>query len=514
MGNFPIRYGKFSHPESPAIPLPSSASLSQSRWRSLCFSAASMSPDPDPFCCPSRNKLRLQLCILGLLALSGRAAAQELPPSPRVMTLGEALAYSSTHQPEIKRALAELAARQAEARIPRAAWLPRASAQAQWLVGTANNTTANFVSARGVDIPRVSSTPVTPDTSWSPVPSSIAALNVQQQLFEFGRVAAQSALADAVTEIARAQASTVQLDIALRVEEAFGAVLAAKHILGATQEAYRRAEAHAKLAEAGVRSGLRSPIERTRSQAELAQAEVQRVRAETSLTAARAALSAVIGTSELEIDAAELQPGERPFPTLEEALQRAEEHSPELVAALYRVRAEESRTTALAREVLPNLYFSGTLWGNAGGTQVGTTAPPYGNGWLPSVGNYGLGVVLEWRLDPLVLFQRSASRQREKVAQAGVEVVRREIILQLQRSYLDLVAAQRTLPGLITVVAAGRANLDQAEARFRAGLGSIVELTDAEALLVSAQLGQAVGQFNVARAAARLARALGAPATP
>jgi outer membrane protein TolC len=100
------------------------------------------------------------------------------------------------------------------------------------------------------------------------------------------------------------------------------------------------------------------------------------------------------------------------------------------------------------------------------------------------------------------------------VEQAAVDVARREVVLNVQRSYLDLVAAQKSLPGLLATVNAGQANLDQAQARFTAGLGTIIERTDAESLLVSAELNLAVGQFGVARAAAQLARSLGAANPP
>lgn len=431
------------------------------------------------------------------------------------MTLTEALVYSRGHQPEIRQALAEIASREAEARVPRAGWLPRASMQAQWLVGTNNTTTSSYINVHGVEIPRVSSTPVTANTNWTPSPSAVVAATVSQQIFDFGRLAAQTAVADALTDVARAGAATVQLDSELRVEEGFNAVLAAKHILTATQQAYKRAEAHSRLADTGVRSGMRPPIERTRAQADLAQAEVQRTRAEAGLTTAQAGLAAAVGSSELVLDAAELLPTERPFPGLEEALRLADEYSPEVVAALARLRASSAETSALTRELLPNVYFSGSLWGNAGGAPVNNVEPPVGGGWLPSVGNYSLSLVLQWNLlDPVMLARRSASRSREHVEQAAINVTRREIVLTVQRSYLDLRAAQKTLPGLMARVVASKANLDQAEARFRAGLGNIVELTDAEALLVTSELELAVGQFIVARAAAQLARSLGTAQKP
>src|SRR5262249_55803712 len=51
-------------------------------------------------------------------------------------------------------------------------------------------------------------------------------------------------------------------------------------------------------------------------------------------------------------------------------------------------------------------------------------------------------------------------------------------------------------------------NHAQADARFKAGLGSSVELADAETLLVQAEIDLAVGRFEHARARARLSRAL------
>ncbi|HZS42534.1 MAG TPA: TolC family protein, partial [Polyangia bacterium] len=63
-------------------------------------------------------------------------------------------------------------------------------------------------------------------------------------------------------------------------------------------------------------------------------------------------------------------------------------------------------------------------------------------------------------------------------------------------------------------VDAARANQAQADARFRAGLGTIVELADSEALLTGAELELAIGRFTVARARAALGRVMGALKSP
>jgi outer membrane protein TolC len=73
---------------------------------------------------------------------------------------------------------------------------------------------------------------------------------------------------------------------------------------------------------------------------------------------------------------------------------------------------------------------------------------------------------------------------------------------------VDLDVATAALPALQRAVDAAQANHAQAEARFNGGLGTAVELSDAEALLTDAQIQLAVGQFALSRARARLARVL------
>ena len=55
---------------------------------------------------------------------------------------------------------------------------------------------------------------------------------------------------------------------------------------------------------------------------------------------------------------------------------------------------------------------------------------------------------------------------------------------------------------------AARANYDQADNRFRVGLGTSTELADAQALRTEAEIQLAIGQFQVARTRAGLDRAI------
>jgi outer membrane protein TolC len=457
------------------------------------------------------------------LALAGAAAARAqpaptVPPAPpsvapaprRSLDLAEALAYAAAHEPRIRSALAQWRARRAEARVPRAAWFPQIGGTAQLVVGSTNNTTASYGGVPEVDLVRIGATRSQTGTDWSPSASTLAAISVDQQVYDFGRIAAQAAVADALAEAAHQSAFDVALQAQLGVEEAYHAVLAAKEVIGATEDAYKRALTHRDYAKAGVKSGLRPPIDLTRAQADVAQLEVRRIRALSGLDAARAALAASIGADEPTVDARPAPEGETPMPAFAEALKVAGERNPEVARAVAKLRAQEAETRAVTRELAPNVFATAGLSGRAGGAAPTSGGVPYGEGWLPDVGNWHAGLVLQWNaFDAMVLARRSASQAREEVARADVDLARTQVALEAERAYLDLDAASRALPGLAAALDAARANQAQAEARFKAGLGTIVELADAEALLTSAQLELAIGQFGVARARAALARALG-----
>jgi outer membrane protein TolC len=450
----------------------------------------------------------------------GETTAAAPPAAPPSMTLVDALAYARAHQPLIRSALARFAARRSEARIPRASWLPQVGATAQLLYGTTNNTTASYLNVPEVDLPRIGGTlPSGTGGSMSPSASSLAAVTLDQEVYDFGKISALIAAADALVEEAHADTDLVRLDVDLSVEEAFDSVLAAKEVLAAAEDAWRRADEHRRFAQAGVRSGLRPPVDLTRADAELAQADVRRIRARTGLVTARSALAASLASNALEIDAVAPAPSESAAgsPGLAQALALAERKNPALLAGLARIRAQGETAKAIGRELLPNLFASGTLSARAGGASPSSNSSivPFGEGWLPDVVNWHVGVVLQWNVfDATVLARRDAARAREEQARADLESARTNVALAVERAYIDLQAAQQVIPGLVTAVASAQANLAQADARYRAGLGTVIELTDAETLLTNAQVQLAIGRFAADRARAELGRAIGASAAP
>jgi outer membrane protein len=421
----------------------------------------------------------------------------------------EALSYAHEHQPAIRAALARVSVRMAQAGIPSGQWLPTVGVTAQLFGMTANNTTATYVQPAFMDLPRIGATAATTSGNLSPYVSTLAAAGVTQEVFDFGRIRAQRTAADALVEVEKHTADTERLDIDFNVEEAFFSVLAAKAIIKASDEAYDRARVHRDLAQAGVRSGLRSPIELTRAMADLARFDIGRVRAAGGLAVAESVLAAAIGAPDPAIDVSGETPKAAEMPALPEALALAQARDPKLASAIAELKAAEEHTRAVGAELRPGLSLTATLSARAGGAPPNNGAVPGGNGWIPDVPNWDVGILLTWPLfDGTVATRREAAHIEEQVWRDEVDVHREQEVAQVRESYVQVQVARSTLLALDSAVVAARANYDQADARFRAGIGNAVELADAEAVRTDAEIQRALGQFEVARARAALGRAI------
>ncbi|MEO7034110.1 MAG: TolC family protein [Polyangiaceae bacterium] len=437
--------------------------------------------------------------------------AQNVTEAPmRRMSLSEALAYAASHQPAVRAAGARIQAQAAQARVPGGQWYPTLGATAQLFAATANNTTGSYVSPNFMDIPRIGGTSATGTGSLSPEASSFVGLGVRQELFDFGRIAAQTAAADAETDVLRQRADAVTLEVRFNVEESYFSVFTAKAVLKASDDAFERSRVHRGLASAGVGSGLRSPIELTRADAELANFDIGRVRARAGVFAAQTLFAAAVGVPDPLLDVSEQPPTPSELPDLTQALTRAEQRDPELLAALGAVRAAQETTRAVGSEMRPDLALSATVSGRAGDARPsGAGALPDGDGFVPRVPNWDVGIVLKWPLfDGMVAARRSASRTREQVSLAEVSVVRERMRAAIRRAYADVEVARTVLPSLQRAVDASHANYAQADARFKAGLGTSVELADAEALRTQAEIQFALGEFSLARARAAFGRTI------
>jgi outer membrane protein TolC len=425
------------------------------------------------------------------------------------MTLAEALAYARAHQPSLQAARARVAAAGADTRIPRAQWLPGFGLTLQAFEGTANNSTASYVGVRGVDIPRIGGTAVHATGTWHPSTSTLGAIGGAQEIFDFGRIAAEAAVSDVAYEAEQHHADAERLRIELLVKDAYFAVQGAREVQRAAEEAFARARLHRDMAAAEVKSGLHAPIELTRAEADLTRFDVARIRAAGSLATTQAVFAAAVGVDDPTLDAAGEPPAAAPLPPLDQSLRASLERDPLLLEARTRVRGAEAITRALAAQLRPDLSLTATFSGRGSTAEpnAGPLLPDYGP--APVIANWDVGLVMRWPLyDPVIAARREAAATRADVARADVTALAQQETSAVQQAYVAVHVARAALVGLERAVDAARANYAQAEARFKAGLGTSLELADAEAVRTDVEIQLAVGRYDALRARAVLARLL------
>lgn len=443
--------------------------------------------------------------VMSLLVLGSAPASMTTPP--RVVTLPEALRLAAQNQPDVAIARARLDAVAAERNVAFARWAPSLGMLAEFVGASTNNSTATIISNSAVDIPRVGATATSPPVDWTPRMTTLVALGLRQQVWDFGRTSALTAAAVYATEIERNRLKATQLDLRFSVSQAFYAVLAAQAVLKAATASHERAKVLADFIEASVRLRLRAPVDRARSQADLSRAEANELRAESGLKLARSVLAITIGLDDAEVDAS---PSDLPasLPVQAYASITSNEHDPMLEIARLRLELRKEESYAVRAQLFPTLFLTGSISTRAGGAPTTAGAVPVGLGGIPNVPNYSFGLVLSWNaLDFVAMNRFWATRQNESVAaaeQRAIELRQRGTFYQVQQEYL---VSTKTLIAQQKAFAAARSNFEQSEERYKAGLTSLLERSDAENLLTDAEIQLAVGEFQLARARLALERA-------
>jgi outer membrane protein TolC len=274
----------------------------------------------------------------------------------------------------------------------------------------------------------------------------------------------------------------------------------------AAEAAYTRAKTHRDFSAAAVANKLRAPVELARAEADLARFDVGRIRAKGGLDLARGLYSAAVGAPSALLDTTGSPAALPAMPTLEQAVAEAAKRDPALKALVAATKAQEATTTAIGAESRPNVYLSSTLSARAGGAPVASGSLA-GSGFVPSVPNWDVGLVVSWPFfDGVVQKRKEASKAKEDTLHAEIDLQKQKQLAAVRRAWFDVKVAESSLPALEKAQEAAKLTYGQTEARFKEGLATTIELADAEALLADAEIQLAIGRFELMRRRAIFSR--------
>ena len=306
--------------------------------------------------------------------------------------------------------------------------------------------------------------------------STVNATNVplvamQYTLFDGGLTAARVGQATAGLSAAEAAAHEAQAGVVAQVSKSYYDLVSASEMKSVADRAVDVAQAHVKEAEQLLANGMIPRADLLRAQAELANEHVNAIAAGNGVDLAAVALDSVLNvplsTVYRPTDSLE---GSVPEVKLENLLQSAHTSRGELVAARYAVDAAKRAVDAARAGYLPQVKAV---------VADGNTQPAVVGGYH---NQFSVGLNAVW-----TLFDNGYSSGRVAEARAGlreaelgVAQLQNGIDLQVRQAYLNLNEARASLDAAKQLVVLSDENLRLAQVRYRGGVGTALELQDAE----------------------------------
>lgn len=336
----------------------------------------------------------------------------------------------------------------------------------------------------------------------NPFTRTTAALTLSWLLVDFGQRSANVENARQLLNAAAAtQDATVQALFLAALQTYYAAQAAQAAVVSAT-EAERAARESFLAADARYGVGVATPADRLQAQTALSQATLNRIRAEGDARNALGSLANALGFGAQQgIALAELPaaPVETTFQKEVDALiGEAQARRPDLRAAEAQLKAAEASVDLARAQGRPTISLAaGPSWQESAG------AITQGN----SIG-LSLNVPLFAGFDTTYRVRSAAAQAEVRAAQR--DRIRNQVALDVWRAYQSLTTATQSLKTTSDLVASAEQSAKVALGRYKAGVGTVLDLLTAQSALASARLQRIQAQldWNVYRAT--LAQAMGA----
>ncbi|MEO7734876.1 MAG: TolC family protein, partial [Kofleriaceae bacterium] len=317
---------------------------------------------------------------------------------------------------------------------------------------------------------------------------------------DFGRTSLAIRAAELNADATAAGLGTTTLDVRTNVETAYLEAVARRRLVQVAEATVKSEDTHLDQARRFVAAGAKDPIEVAQAQSRDANAKSALAQAQSTEAIVLANLRSAIGWVEPAhapvVSANFPAPSEADPPALAALVETARKQRPEIVQLDKLLQAADASVSAAHAERRPTLSATADAqWS------------PSSTDWNPEP-SWSAGLALRWRL-----FDGGQSAADVRIANANMTVAsaQRDALLvsltsQLDSSRSQIVANRANVLASTEAVTAARAQLQLAEARYAQGLGSQIELADAQTAVTTAEGNLVTADFQLANAWALLRR--------
>lgn len=296
--------------------------------------------------------------------------------------------------------------------------------------------------------------------------------------------------------------ATIQ-GVVLQVEQAYFEYVATRGLLAAQRTTYQEALRNLEAAQERHRVGLATVADELQARTALSQARLDIETTEGALQTTRGALAVSVGLpANTPYD---ISPPDTTFPveslvdSVDTLIDRALAARPDLAAEAATVEQARARVKQLRSERLPAL----TVTGNGGRTYL-RSLPNGGNSYTL---NFGLSIPLFSGFSRA--YDQAQAEAEAEAAAARYDAMEQQVVFQVFSSYYTLQTAARRVRTAADLLASAQQSEEVALGRYRAGVGTVLDLLSAQSALANARAQQVQARWVWQAALAQLAHDTG-----
>lgn len=283
-------------------------------------------------------------------------------------------------------------------------------------------------------------------------------------------------------------------------------MLNATNMKALRQESVDRLQAHLDNVIAQYNVGIVARADVLRSEVELANAQQNYITASNEYDVAEATLNNIIGTplgtTLLLKDRLQYEPYEN---DMAYCLAYSEQHRPELKQAEYAIDSAEAALVVARSGHMPKVYANASNnWGGNGSDWPGDDDENWSVGVTASMNVFDSGVT--WS-------KIHAAQEKLAKAKESQRQIKDNVELEVRTDYLNLREAEKRITTTQVAVASAEEDYHIAVVRYQAGVGTNIDVMDAQEALTQAKTNyyQALYNYNTSKAALNTSMGVGVP---
>jgi outer membrane protein TolC len=427
------------------------------------------------------KRIILMLIVVGLF-LPFQAVAETPIKKGETLELEHCIEIALKKHPGIRAAANTLKAGESRVGQAKSGYYPQVSGSASYNRTDPTSTTSGRLST-------------TAGSVYDSYGSSVA---LSQNLFDFGKTSTQVQIQTLNLDSSRSDLDQAIAQVVFGVRQTYWGLLRARRDRDVAREVVGQYGQHLGRARGFFEVGMKPKFDVTKAEVDLSNAKLNLLKTENALRLAQVALNNAMGLPEApDYEIRDSLDFQRVKVDLEQALKQAYDRRPDLQSVLAKKKSQQETITLQKKGYYP--YVTGNASYGWGGDSF-----PLNQGW-----NVGATLNIPLFSGFSTKYQVDEARANLDVLKANEEVLRQGIFLEVKQVWLNLQEAADRIGAAEIVVRQAAENLELANGRYAAGVGSPIEVTDALVAQSNAKTSFIAALYDYKMAQATMEKATG-----